>query len=164
MDDKMELTRDILIPSFVLHPSYAMLHLAVIDICKLIATEQNINTIVAPIRGGLLFGVVASHMLKLPLVCANYSSKRGMGDDKNHKNTLPKVKAKSTVLIVDDIADSGHTLYEIKEHYEKKGCTVITAVFHFKQGSIITPDYFWWHIPNDSPFIDYPYELVGGDL
>lgn len=94
----------------------------------------------------------------LPLM---YSSKEGAGDDKNHSNELPSLPGSvNTVLLVDDIIDTGKTTQEIVEFYRDQGVKVITAVFHYKEGAVIAPDLYYWRIPKDSEFINYPYELT----
>lgn len=145
-------------PNFITSPNYDQLHNAAVTIVREARTLAWIDCIVAPVRGGLCFGVVASHKLNVPLYPAHFSSKKGKGDDKNHANTLPDVGEAKTILLVDDIADSGHTLKEITEHYESKGHKVISAVFHFKEGAVHHPDLYFWRIPADSEFINYPYE------
>ena len=65
----------------------------------------------------------------------------------------------SHILIVDDIADSGHTLKEVAESYLQHGCIVTTAVLYSKEGSAITPDIVWQSIPHDAPWIIFPWEL-----
>lgn len=147
-------------PKFITDPSYDALHVAAVTMVKEACTHGWIDAVLAPVRGGLMFGVVASHKLNVPLYPIDYSSKAGAGDDKNHSNTLvafgPEIK---TVLLVDDIADSGRTLKEIVEKYEVNGVKVITAVFHYKEGGVYQPDLYYWRIPADSEFISYPYEL-----
>jgi hypoxanthine phosphoribosyltransferase len=118
-----------------------------------------INNVVAPVRGGLLFGTIASHKLNVPVIPIAYSSKKGAGDDKNHTNQLPDIDGE-TLLITEDIIDSGHTLKEIVTHYQDKGHKVITAAFHFKETAVFHPDLYFWRIPADSEFITYPYENV----
>lgn len=118
-----------------------------------------IDTIIAPVRGGLMFGVAASHKLNVPLITLNYSSKTGKGDDKNHSNDLPSLPTEvRTVLLVDDIVDSGRTLKEIADHYTSQGVKVITASYHYKEGALFQPNVYYWRIPEDSEFISYPYE------
>lgn len=146
-------------PKFITEPSYDMLHTAAVTIVREARTLAWIDAVVAPARGGLLFGTVASHKLNVPLVCVNYSSKQGKGDDKNHANVLPALNY-NTILLVDDIIDSGGTMKEISEFYKGSGNHVITASFHFKEGAVFHPDLYFWRIPHDSEFIVYPYENV----
>lgn len=118
-----------------------------------------IDGVLAPVRGGLWHGVIASHRLNVPLTPIQYSSKKGAGDDKNHHNQLPEVSGR-ILYLVEDIVDSGHTMKEIVDFYVDRGQTVITAAFHYKEGAIFHPNLYWWRIPSDSEFISYPYEIV----
>ena len=146
-------------PKFITQPSYDQLHNAALAIVREARTLAWIDRIVAPCRGGLWFGVLASHKLNVPLTPVSYSSKTGNGDDKNHANELPVLPEDvKTILLLDDIIDSGHTLKEISAHYAGQGIKVITGVFHYKEGSVFHPDLYFWRIPSDSEFIVYPYE------
>ncbi len=147
-------------PKFITDPSYDSLHTAAVTMVKEARTHGWIDAVLAPVRGGLMFGVIASHKLNVPLYPLFYSSKNGAGDDKTQPNVLVALpQAIKTVLLVDDIADSGNTLKEIVEAYEHNGVKVITAVFHYKEGGVYHPDLYYWRIPADSEFINYPYEL-----
>ncbi len=145
-------------PKFITHPSYDQLHNAAITMTKEARTLGWIDCVVAPVRGGLLFGTVASHKLNVPMIAIHYSSKDGKGDDKNHDNYLPDMGDYKTLLLVDDIVDSGATLAEIVNFYTKRGHTVITAAYHFKDNASFHPDLYFWRIPADSEFIVFPYE------
>lgn len=146
-------------PKFITNPTYDMLHHAALTMVREARTLGWIDRVVAPVRGGLMFGVIASHKLNVSLTTVEYSSKAGAGDDKNHSNTLPAMDDDiKTILLVDDIVDSGHTLTEIVQHYTGRGIRVFTAVFHYKEGAVFHPDLYFWRIPKDSEFITYPYE------
>lgn len=149
-------------PRFITDPSYDALHNAAVAMVREARTYGVIDAVIAPVRGGLMFGVIASHTLNVPVIPVAYSSKSGAGDDKNHLNQLPLLSPDvKTILIVDDIIDSGHTLKEIVEHYKAFPFTkVMTAVFHYKVGAVFVPDLYFWLIPADSGFINYPYEAV----
>jgi hypoxanthine phosphoribosyltransferase len=77
-------------------------------------------------RGGLVVGVRLSHELDLPLIIG--------GVDKR-------------TLVIDDIADSGHTL----EPYRKRGCAILTLFKHVQ--CPFTPTFYvrendaWVHFP-----------------
>lgn len=148
-------------PKFITHPSYDHLHHAAIQMVTEARGLGWIDAVLAPSRGGLLFGVVASHKLNVPLIPICYSSKQGAGDDKNHDNILPILSPNiKTVLLVDDIIDSGLTIKEIVDHYTLQNVRVITAVYHYKDGAAYHPDLYYWRIPSDSEFIIYPYEAA----
>ena len=146
-------------PKFITGPSYDQLHNAAITMVREARTLGWIDGVLAPSRGGLWHGVIASHKLNVPLTPIQYSSKSGAGDDKNHANILPDVQGK-TLYLVEDIVDSGRTMKEIVEHYTSHGHTIITAAFHYKESAVFHPDLYFWRIPADSEFITYPYEVV----
>ena len=146
-------------PKFITHPTYDQLHSAAVTMVQEARTIGCIDTVLAPVRGGLLHGVIASHKLNVPLTPIQYSSKTGAGDDKNHNNQLPDVEGK-ILYLVEDIVDTGHTMLEIVDHYTNLGHKVITAAFHYKEDAVFHPDLYWWRIPQNSEFIVYPYENV----
>ena len=150
--------RRLMQPRFITHPSYDQLHNAAITMVNEAASTGIFDMVVAPARGGLLFGVIASHKLNIPLVTVNYSSKHGQGDDKNHDNVLPVFEGKQKIFLAEDLVDSGESLKEIVEHFTKQGHTVTTAVFHYKESSVFHPNLYWWRIPKDSEFFCYPFE------
>tara|TARA_R100000008_G_C3515337_1_gene131012 strand:- start:315 stop:725 length:411 start_codon:yes stop_codon:yes gene_type:complete len=91
-----------------------------------------INYIHGIARGGLIPAVMLSHKLKLPYVGSII-------------NLTP-----SEVLIVDDIADSGHTL--------KKWSDYKTAVLHYKPHSSIVQPTLWSETHKTDDWIIYPWE------
>lgn len=56
----------------------------------------------------------------------------------------------SSVLVVDDIADSGETLHEVVRHLEaqKLDVKLVTCTLFYKKSSIFEPD-FWLHEANE---------------
>jgi len=103
--------------------------------CKKIAKEipSNITGLYGVPRGGLIPAVYLSHITKLPLV------------DKPGKN----------VLIIDDIADTGNTLLDLKLHMSISHFKAMTIYYH-KQ-SIIEPEF--WVYEKEDKWIQFPWEL-----
>jgi hypoxanthine phosphoribosyltransferase len=84
-------------------------------------------------RGGLVIAVYLSHRCNIPLI-----------------NSLNKdIK---NVLIVDDIADTGKTLAELKEYNFQ------TATLYYKSRSIIKPTFIGEEVENDE-WVVFPWEL-----
>lgn len=127
--------------------------------------------IVGLTRGGLIPAVTISHVMDIPMIAVNYSSVHGRGDNRNHQNSLPaivgepvtsglgKLPELPTLLIVDDICDSGKTMAEVNQYYKYQGHRVWTCSLYYKDGSIHRPDFFWQHIPENSPWIIFPFEV-----
>lgn len=144
-----------------LQPSYNEIHNACVDAANMFSRYQfKFDHIIGIARGGLFPATILSHFLEIPMTPISYSSHSGEGDDKNHTNVLPKIKSQRLVLLVDDICDSGNTLYEVKNHYEADRCMVYTFALYYKSRPIpvIIPDFKWRTIPEDAGWIVFPFE------
>lgn len=142
-------------------PSWHDIHIGCASIVtSLLLVEQNTpKKIIGVARGGLIPATILSHLLKdVPLIPINYSSKKGKGDNKNHSNELPNIK-NETILIVDDIVDTGHSMLEIVKHFKQFSSNVITASLYYKFGAVYTPDFYMEKIPKDSNWIVMPWEI-----
>ena len=132
----------------------------------------HIDRIIGVSRGGLIPSVIISHLLKLPLTPIIYSSPNGKGETKDPNIHLPdfttpvasgtgELPSPQSLLIVDDISDSGETLKFLSEHYTTKGNYILTAVLYYKRHQCPTkfiPDFFWNEIPVDSKWVKFPWE------
>ena len=130
-----------------------------------------IDRVIGLTRGGLVPAVIISNKLSIPMTAINYSSSEGRGDDKNHNNFLPpfvgpllsgtgKPPEPLTLLIVDDICDSGKTLEEVQLHYEQQGNKVLTATLYYKKEAVMSPSYHVWTLEKDSPWVVFPWEAM----
>lgn len=141
------------------HPSYHDIEKG----CAIIANRVLRDTLPHPTlivglaRGGLIPGVILSHILEIPLVPVCYSAKGGRGEFKAYDNQLPELDS-TNILFVDDIADSGHTMEEVVNHYFKQRKIVRSAVLYHKVGSVHEPTYSWKEIPANSDWIIFPWE------
>lgn len=156
----------------LLTPSYDEIHTATVQAA---ASIPKPDVIIGVSRGGLLPAIILSHVFDCPMFPIAFSSARGMGETKNHDEGWSGLTANlqrltpSKVLIVDDIADSGHTLAELKaatdsllsiihqDHSIDTGRTS-TFVLHYKVGSVHVPSHCCWQIPADSDWVVYPFE------
>lgn len=141
------------------HPSWGQIDKA----CALLANKVlkdgfEPNIIIGLARGGLVPAVIISHILEVKMFPISYSSKIGNGEYKEYENDLPLIRTKN-ILLIDEISDSGNTLKETVDHYKLCQHEVRSAVLYHKKGSIITPDYVWQTIPQDSVWIIFPWEL-----
>lgn len=91
-------------------------------------------------RGGLIPAVMASHVFGIKYI--SYSSAK----------LLPK-ELRSKTLVIDDIADTGHTL---KEAVKLK---FITATLAMRSGTKTVPNFYGEFINNDS-WLVFPWEKL----
>ena len=147
--------------NIITHPTYDEIHRACVDMVQQVLAKGIAPTKVLGLaRGGLLPAVIISHLLNCPMAVANYSSKSGVGDDKNHDNVLPSLNEK-TILLVDDICDSGKTLAEVFQHYtlaHRGRQAVFSVVLYYKENDSFIPDFYWQKLPRDSEWIVFPFE------
>lgn len=153
--------------NIITHPTYAEIHKACIELRynSYLNQVDRPKYVVGLQRGGLIPAVIISHALNdMSMRVIDYSSEQGAGDDaKQHENTLPSFEHGASLLIVDDICDTGHTMKEVVEFYERCGHPVTTFCLYYKEGAVFKPDYIWQTIPEDAPWIIFPFENVTHD-
>jgi hypoxanthine phosphoribosyltransferase len=124
------------------------------------------DTILCLARGGLRPGDILSRIFDKPLAIMSTSSYRAdagtmQGNlDIAHYITTPKGEIAGRVLLVDDLADSGHTLGSVINRLKKDYPPIIelrSAVIWTKAMSIFTPDYSVEFLPTN-PWIHQPFE------
>ena len=103
-------------------------------------SDLNLGAVYGLPRGGLPIAVSLTHRLHLPLLMDYYDR---------------KIVTDKKILVVDDIADTGHTLKDFENKHN------IICTFHYHEQSIIEPDY-WIH-KKDDDWIVYPWELNDSD-
>ena len=123
--------------------------------------QKDLNTIdgiVALSRGGLVPGVIASHVTGARLFPITYSSKDGNGDNKDHNNHVPSFFEISnrpvSLVLIDDICDSGKTqleVFNILSTLTPPYSTIRTVALYYKESAIFCPDYYNWTIPANGP-------------
>lgn len=117
-------------------------------ILEIMADRACLDLVLGIARGGMIPAVVLSHRLKIPF---------GVIDLKTyHIDPRAKMTRGSKILVVDDIADSGNTIRDIKLMLPE--CRVATLIVNTDQ-NIGVPDYsgteierntdkrwvkFWW--------------------
>ncbi|MCZ2495966.1 phosphoribosyltransferase [Xylophilus sp. Kf1] len=124
------------------------------------------DTILCLARGGLRPGDILSRIFDKPLAIMSTSSYRSDGGTvRGHLDiarfiTTPRGEIAGKVLLVDDLADSGHTLSSVMENL-RTHYTPITelrsAVIWTKGVSVFTPDYSVEFLPSN-PWIHQPFE------
>ena len=86
-------------------------------------------------RGGLPIAVSLSHKLNLPLLMNYYDR---------------KVVTRKQILVVDDIADTGHTLKDFDNEHN------VVCTFHYHKQSLTVPEFFCEEKTDE--WIVYPWE------
>lgn len=123
-------------------------------------------------RGGMRIGDVFSRLFNVPLAVLSTSSYREengtLREDlelaKNITYTRLEGGFKGRLLILDDLVDSGVTLFEVKNRVLRDFPSVSemkTAVIWYKGLSDFVPDYFLEYLP-ENPWIHQPFEIYDG--
>lgn len=133
---------------------------------KIYHSGWNFDTILCLARGGLRPGDILSRIFDKPLAIMSTSSYRAdTGTVQGHLDiarfiTTPRGEIAGRVLLVDDLADSGHTLHAVvdmlKTSYEPIS-ELRTAVIWTKALSKFSADYSVESLPTN-PWIHQPFE------
>jgi hypoxanthine phosphoribosyltransferase len=121
-------------------------------------------------RGGMRVGDVLSRVFEVPLAILATSSYRDAGGtvagnlDIAEFITSTGGALAGRLLLVDDLVDSGNTLQRVCEHLARRFPAITeirTAVIWYKGASVVSPDYYVMHLP-DNPWISQPFECYDG--
>lgn len=156
--------------SIITHPTYAEVTQFCAEIVDQFA-EANITTIVPIVRGGLIPGTIIAHMLGIPVRTMDIFNDKSVGDNvDSHISHAPVLKGDETILLVDEIIDSGSVFLSAIEvlHEVYPNIKVHAAVLYYKEyahncTNIVRHDklegfYCVNMIPVDAPFIYFPWE------
>lgn len=129
-------------------------------------SEWEFDTILCLARGGMRPGDILSRIFDKPLAIMSTSSYRAnAGTEQGHLDiakyiTTPQAELAGRVLLVDDLADTGHTLNAVvkllKERYEPI-TDLRSAVIWTKGVSTFKADYSVEDLPTN-PWIHQPFE------
>lgn len=142
------------------------------EMCRHICNNLNMDDIkpdyiVGLTRGGLIPAVLMSHKLNIPLIPVSYSSPNGNGSTAKYRNEplqpITNDICHTTVLVVDDIADTGETLNDVCDYYVNLGYTVVTATLYYRTTSKFHPTYVGYVIDAHSPWVVFPWEVNNDD-
>jgi hypothetical protein len=118
-------------------------------------------------RGGLRVGDIMSRVYDMPLAILAASSYReaagrSQGDlDIGEYITMTHGALRGSLLLVDDLVDSGITLSRVVEHLKQRYPAITevrTAVIWYKACSSFKPDYYVEYLPTN-PWIHQPFEV-----
>ena len=133
---------------------------------KVFQSGWQFDTILCLARGGMRPGDILSRIFDVPLAIMSTSSYRANAGtmqgnlDIARYITTPKGEIAGKVLLVDDLADSGHTLKAVMDTLKTQYAHITelrSAVIWTKQLSSFTPDYSVEFLPTN-PWIHQPFE------
>jgi hypoxanthine phosphoribosyltransferase len=133
---------------------------------KIHQSAWRFDTILCLARGGMRPGDILSRIFDKPLAIMSTSSYRADAGtvqghlDIAHYITTPRGEIAGRVLLVDDLADSGHTLNQVLKMLKTKYPAITdlrSAVIWTKGLSTFTPDYQVEFLPTN-PWIHQPFE------
>jgi len=110
--------------------------------------------IFAPVRGGLIPAVIASHNLQVKM----YTMEPNSLDKTLHPYSFNKIKRKKpTVLLIDDISDTGTTLKKCVSYLTGLGYVVTTCTLTKKASTKLHPNICGTVVP-ENRWVIFPYE------
>ena len=120
------------------------------DLAQLVAEDGYAPDMVLAIaRGGLLIGGAIGYALSVKNVYTmNVEFYTGVDERLEVPHILPPAPdfvdmGDASILIVDDVADTGHTLESVEAFCDGKVAEVRTGVLYEKSRSIVKCDYVW---------------------
>ena len=133
---------------------------------KVYQSGWQFDTILCLARGGMRPGDILSRIFEVPLAIMSTSSYRAEAGTVQGKLdiaryiTTPRGEIAGRVLLVDDLADSGHTLKQVvgqlRDNYPPI-TELRSAVIWTKECSVFQPDYQVEYLPTN-PWIHQPFE------
>lgn len=156
-----------------IHMDWETMHKACSYLTNALLIEKNlkpdftIDAIVALSRGGLIPGVCLSHLLSpalawsLKVYCLGITSYNNEQKSKPDVYQVPDPKqiAGKSILLIDDLVDTGDSMRDAKEYLLCSGAkSVTTAVFHEKENTIFIPDFKAFTTKHNA-WIVYPWEV-----
>ncbi|MEM3383465.1 MAG: phosphoribosyltransferase [Nitrososphaerales archaeon] len=111
-------------------------------------------------RGGLIPVAILSDKLGVKSEIVGVKYYQGVKETKEKPEIYQPILSdlsKKKVLIVDDVADLGHSLNLVKNYVQEKGAKEVrVCTLHYKPWSIVKPDYF---VEETEAWIIYPWEV-----
>ena len=126
-----------------------------------IKEKQDISHVIGLARGGLIPATIMSYVLEKPLLNYGISSYKGMKKtNKFHitqKVNLADLPRNASLLVVDDICDTGDTMKHITTKMSLAGIKHTTACIYTKEKHKEWLDYYGM-VVNDDKWIVFPWE------
>ena len=111
-------------------------------------------------RGGLIPVAILSDRLGVESEIVGVKYYRGVKETKDKPEITQPILSNlggKKVLIVDDVADLGHSLQLVKNYVQEKGAKEVRiCTLHYKPWSVVKPEYF---VEKTEAWIIYPWEV-----
>lgn len=122
--------------------------------------------VIAPVRGGLVPGVMMSHLLGIPLFPISYSLRDHKANEDIPDSVFEFVTRSTNkrVILIDDIIDAGDTIKglvaKIKDRIDEIDIEIASLIHNTAQDFV--PDYPGWPIDRnkDDEFVEFFWELT----
>jgi len=131
--------------------------------------ENSPKTIVAIGPDGFVPGVIISNILDIPLFGINYRSQVAAhpfidGIERKEYQVIngmltEDLENNPSILLVDAIVNSGHTMDEMFERYESLDHKVYGASLYIREGSVFFPTMYWNKILKEDPDVEFPWKI-----
>ena len=134
------------------------------ELAECVALDYEPDMILSIARGGLPLGGALSYALDVKnTYTMNIEFYTGVDERLDVPRILPPAPdfvdlAGARILIVDDVADTGHTLLSVQEFCAGKVGEVRTAVLYEKSRSLVRCDYVW---RRTDLWINFPWSAAG---
>jgi len=150
-------------PPDLLHISWNKLQHLVQSLAQIIQEDNyHPDILIAISRGGFIPARILCDQLGIQkLTCIQIEYYKGINDVKKEHNLIFPLNADINglhVLIVDDVSDSGTSMFAAIDHIKNQGAiTVKTSSIHIKPWTEYIPDYYSEKIDK---WIIYPWEII----
>lgn len=108
----------------------------------IINSGKHYDYIVGIVRGGAIPAVCLSHRLELPMKCVSWSTFHADQMKESAWDVAEDIADGKSILVVDDILDSGRTLRELLEDWGATREQIGVAVLVYNTDQKMTPDYY----------------------
>lgn len=121
--------------------------------------------VIAPVRGGLIPGVMMSHRLGIPLFPLSYSLRDHKANEDIPDSVFEYVTRSENkrVILIDDIVDGGHTMKDLVTKLQERisDIQIETAALICNIAQDFQPNHIGWTIDRskDDDFIDFFWEI-----
>lgn len=134
--------------------------------------NRTFDLIIGLSRGGLVPAVFLSHKLNIPMLVADVTHELSMGDNiTSHSNTIPAIPDNvKSILVVDDIVDSGNTVLALYESLDTDATLTVAALYVKVLANNYLLDKTCTRFkgciaantlqPDNDEWIDFPWEMV----